>query len=84
MNKLKNILSFFLQLLVLPIARQFAVFAVDGTELGKIFYQNACFLFMLCYAIRKPVLSRTFKPEGRLSIGRPSSPFIAFRFTFSD
>lgn len=34
-------------------------------ELGKIFYQNACFLFMLCYAIRKPVLSRTFKPEGR-------------------
>lgn len=84
MNKLKNILSFFLQLLVLPIAAYLLFSLWMEQELGKIFYQNACFLFMLCYAIRKPVLSRTFKPEGRLSIGRPSSPFIAFRFTFSD
>ena len=65
MNKLKNILSFFLQLLVLPIAAYLLFSLWMEQELGKIFYQNACFLFMLCYAIRKPVLSRTFKPEGR-------------------
>ena len=51
MNKLKNILSFFLQLLVLPIAAYLLFSLWMEQELGKIFYQNACFLFMLCYAI---------------------------------
>ena len=84
MNKLKNILSFFLQLLVLPIAAYLLFSLWMEQELGKIFYQNACFLFMLCYAIRKPVLSRTFKPEGRFEYWAAFITFIAFRFTFSD
>ena len=65
MNKIKNILSFFLQLLVLPVAAYLLFSLWTEQELGIIFYQNACFLFMLCYVIRKPVLNRTFKPEGR-------------------
>lgn len=65
MNKIKNILSFFLQLLVLPVAAYLLFSLWMEQELGIIFYQNACLLFMLCYVIRKPVLNRTFKPEGR-------------------
>ena len=44
MNKLKNILSFFLQLLVLPIAAYLLFSLWMEQELGKIFYQNACAL----------------------------------------
>ena len=38
MNKLKNILSFFLQLLVLPIAAYLLFSLWMEQELGKIFY----------------------------------------------